>query len=76
MLQPIALLAVAAVLAGCQALPSIEPVQPWEKSTLALETMKAGGPLPALGSVDQHVYTSKEGVKGGTGIGGGGCGCN
>lgn len=73
MFKPIALLMAAGLLAGCQA---IQDVQPWEKSTLALETMKAGGPVPVLGSVDQHVYTSKEAVKGGTGIGGGGCGCN
>ncbi len=55
---------------GCQ------HVQPWEKSTLAKETMRASGPMPELGRIDQHVYTSKEAVKGGTGIGGGGCGCN
>ncbi|OGB28982.1 MAG: hypothetical protein A3F78_00520 [Burkholderiales bacterium RIFCSPLOWO2_12_FULL_61_40] len=73
MFKPIALLMAAGLLAGCQA---IQEVQPWEKSTLAQETMKASGPIPALGSVDQHVYTSKEAVKGGTGIGGGGCGCN
>lgn len=64
------LLAAGLLFAGCQS------VQPWEKSTLAKETMKAGGPVPALGGIDQHVYTSKEAVKGGTGIGGGGCGCN
>lgn len=58
------------VLSGCQA------VQPWQKSTLAQETMKAGGSVPALGKIDGHVYYSKESVRGGTGVGGGGCGCN
>lgn len=70
MRKAIVLLLAGLLLAACQS------VQPWEKSTLARETMKAGGPLPALGGIDQHVYTSKEAVRGGTGIGGGGCGCN
>lgn len=56
--------------AGCQ------QVHPWEKATLARDTLRPGGPLPEIGKIDQHVYTSKEAVKGGTGIGGGGCGCN
>lgn len=60
----------ALLLQGC------ESVQPWQKATLANATMRAGGPVPELGKIDQHVYTSKEAVKGGTGIGGGGCGCN
>jgi len=51
-------------------------VQPWEKSTLAKSTMKVGGPVPGLATIDQHVYFSKEAVHGGTGVGGGGCGCN
>jgi len=51
-------------------------VQPWQKGTLAQKTMQAGGPVPELGKIDQHVYYSKEAVTGGTGVGGGGCGCN
>lgn len=51
-------------------------VQPWEKGTLAKKTLQAGGPVPELGKIDQHVYYSKEAVVGGTGVGGGGCGCN
>lgn len=70
MRKAIVLLLAGLLLAACQS------VQPWEKSTLARETMKAAGPVPALGGIDQHVYTSKEAVRGGTGIGGGGCGCN
>mgnify|MGYP000853843230 CR=1 FL=1 len=58
------------ILSGCQ------QVQPWQKSALARETMRPGGPVTELSKIDQHVYTSKEAVKGGTGIGGGGCGCN
>ena len=51
-------------------------VQPWEKGVLAEETMKPGGPVPLLSRIDGHVYYSKEAVRGGTGVGGGGCGCN
>ncbi|MDW5415630.1 DUF4266 domain-containing protein [Iodobacter sp. CM08] len=60
----------AAMLSACTT------VQPWEKARLAKETMKPGGPVPALAKIDSHVYTSKEAIKGGTGVGGGGCGCN
>jgi Domain of unknown function (DUF4266) len=47
-----------------------------EKNTLALETMQSEGPLPGLARTDGHVYFSKEAARGGTGVGGGGCGCN
>jgi Domain of unknown function (DUF4266) len=66
-------IAAVAVLSGCA---NIKPVEPWEKSTLAKETMKPGGTVPALGKIDGHVYYSKEAVRGGSGVGGGGCGCN
>jgi hypothetical protein len=59
-------------LGGC----STTPVQPWEKNTLAQDTMKPAGPVSALVKIDGHVYFSKEAVHGGTGVGGGGCGCN
>jgi Domain of unknown function (DUF4266) len=61
-----------AALTGCQT----QPVQPWEKGTLGQDTMKPAGPVPALSRIDGHVYYSKEAVRGGTGVGGGGCGCN
>jgi hypothetical protein len=56
--------------AGCAA------VQPWEKNLLAQETMQSAGPVPGLVKIDNHVYFSKEAVRGGSGVGGGGCGCN
>jgi hypothetical protein len=59
------------MLGGC-----ISPVQPWEKSTLAESAMKPAGTVPALVRIDGHIYYSKEAVRGGTGVGGGGCGCN
>lgn len=55
---------------------AIEPVKPWEKGTLADETMKFGGPNPMIKKFDEHIYTSKESTKGGGGVSGGGCGCN
>jgi len=58
-------------LAGC-----IQDVKSWEKGKLAKETMKkeAGNDLRA--AFKEHVYFSKEATKGGTGVSGGGCGCN
>ncbi len=61
-----------ATLAGCA---SYAPPQPWEKGTLAKPEMQIGAdPLGA--KLDDHVYASKEAVTGGSGVGGGGCGCN
>ena len=55
---------------------SIVPVKSWQKATLAGETMRFGGPNPMIKKFDEHIYTSKEGSKGGGGVSGGGCGCN
>jgi hypothetical protein len=55
---------------------SIVPVKPWQKGTLASETMRFGGPNSMIKKFDEHIYTSKEGSKGGGGVSGGGCGCN
>jgi hypothetical protein len=33
-------------------------------------------PYPIDTFVDEHIYFSKENSSGGSGIGGGGCGCN
>ena len=55
---------------------SVEPVKPWQKGTLADETMRFGGPNPMIKKFDEHIYTSKESTKGGGGVSGGGCGCN
>lgn len=54
---------------------TIEPVKPWQKGILAKPHMDlAGDPIDQY--VDDHIYFSKEGSTGGTGVGGGGCGCN
>lgn len=55
---------------------SIEPVRPWQKATLARDTMKPAGPIPGAEKFILKIYTSKEGSRGGTGVAGGGCGCN
>ncbi len=50
-------------------------VQPWEKETLARREMTfEGDPLDTKNT--EHIYSSKEAASGGSGVGGGGCGCN
>lgn len=60
------------VLAGCSALPS---VQPWQKGNLAKRDMAFDTDVLDARFMD-HTYFSKEGASGGAGVGGGGCGCN
>ena len=67
-----ALAACAATTAGCSA---IKPVQVWEKGALAKpEMLIESDPLEAR--YNEHIYASKEAASGGSGVGGGGCGCN
>lgn len=51
------------------------PVQPWEKGTLARPEMSLEGDKLET-KFAEHIYTSREGASGGSGVGGGGCGCN
>lgn len=52
-----------------------EKVQPWQKGIFAKKEMSLEGDrIDAY--VDEHIYFSKEASTGGTGVGGGGCGCN
>ena len=60
------------LMSGC----ATKDVQPWEKERLAKKTMKANGGNTLLGKYEQHIYFSKEASKGGSGVAGGGCGCN
>ena len=54
---------------------STQAVQPWEKGFLAKPEMTFEG--DALDkNFTEHTYFSKEGASGGSGVGGGGCGCN
>ncbi len=60
-----------AVLSGCSMLGA----DPWARGTLARDDMTfPGDPLNAL--LDDHIYFSKEAASGGSGVSGGGCGCN
>ena len=67
----LAVLGAALALAGC----TLAPVQPWEKGMLAKPAMTFGGAAPEA-RFDEHIYTSREAASGGSGVGGGGCGCN
>ncbi len=60
------------VLSACG---SLQTVQPWEKGKLARQDMRFDRDNLDARFVD-HTYFSKEASSGGTGVGGGGCGCN
>jgi Domain of unknown function (DUF4266) len=63
---------IAATSSGCA---SFGQVEAFEKGDLAREEMTFGGnPLEA--KFHEHIYASKENATGGSGVGGGGCGCN
>lgn len=57
---------------GCA---SLERVQPWERETLANPIMQLD-PDPLETSLDEHILSTREGSAGGSGVAGGGCGCN
>lgn len=65
-------LALAVLHAGCAGLPA---VRPWEKGVLAKPEMSFDADRLDAAFVE-HVYSSKEAASGGSGVGGGGCGCN
>ena len=50
-------------------------VEPWQRGHLAKQKMQLE-PYPVDAFLDEHIYFSKEASKGGSGVGGGGCGCN
>ncbi len=64
---------VAFLLMGCS---MIEEVKPWEKENLAKPIMQFEGLHPEVTKFESHVYFSKEASRGGSGVAGGGCGCN
>lgn len=72
-IAPFALLAAAAMLAGCAA---PQPwVKPYERERLADPVMKfSRAALPDKHR--EHVFVVREGSRGATGTQGGGCGCN
>ena len=68
-LLPAGLALTALVLTGCQ------NVKPWQRGTLADVTMRPDRD-PIGRTFNEHVWFSREAATGGTGVGGGGCGCN
>ena len=66
------------VLSGCGTVRNItikEDVKPWEKDVLAGQAMHF--PQDNMQAfADDHIFFSKEASTGGSGVGGGGCGCN
>ncbi len=62
----------ALLLGGCS---SFNPPQAWEKGALAMPAMTMNKD-PLEKRFDEHISTSKEAASGGSGVGGGGCGCN
>ena len=68
-------LTLTASLSGCALIQPMQPVQPWEKGYLSKPEMTfETDKLDA--AFTEHTYFSKEASSGGTGVGGGGCGCN
>jgi hypothetical protein len=70
-LHALLLLSVLSLMAGC----ATTPVQPWERGSLARWDMR-WDPDPLQAAADDHAHFSKEGMSGGIGAAGGGCGCN
>jgi hypothetical protein len=60
---------------GLQGCANIGKVEAFEKGYLAKEQMTFKGDLLEA-KFHEHIYGSKENASGGSGVGGGGCGCN
>jgi hypothetical protein len=72
-LKQIVLLTALAVAVG--SLTGCDTVKPWQRKTLADYTMR--GDRDPLGKAQaEHIWFSREEASGGSGVGGGGCGCN
>jgi hypothetical protein len=64
--------AVTSLMSGCS---GITPVNAWEKADLAKPEMTFESDVLDAKFMD-HIYFSREAATGGSGVGGGGCGCN
>ena len=66
------------IVSGCGTVRNItvkEDVKPWQKEILAQKSMQF--PQDGMQSyADDHIFFCKEASTGGSGVGGGGCGCN
>lgn len=67
------LLASLPALAACST--NLKPPAPWERGDLARPAMRMDGDALER-RFNEHIYASKENASGGSGVGGGGCGCN
>jgi Domain of unknown function (DUF4266) len=65
-------IAVTSLMSGCS---NITPVSAWEKADLAKPEMTFESDILDAKFTD-HIYFSREAATGGSGVGGGGCGCN
>lgn len=63
------------VLGGLSMTTACVNVKPWERGSLADDTMRPDRD-PLSTTLNEHVWFSREGSFGGRGVGGGGCGCN
>lgn len=63
---------IAELLTGCG---SIKQVSAWEKADLARPEMTFESDVLDA-KFTEHTYFSREAASGGSGVGGGGCGCN
>jgi hypothetical protein len=66
--------ALAVFICGCST-PAAVRVRPWQRATLADDTMNPDRD-PLGSAMIEHVYFSREAASGGRGVGGSGCGCN
>ena len=77
-MQKISIILISLLMSACSTLKNMnvsEDVKPWEKDILAQQAMQF--PQDKMFSFsDGHIFFSKEASTGGTGVGGGGCGCN
>lgn len=64
-----------AAVAGLAFATGCTHVNPWERGTLADYTMRTDRE-PLARSFSEHMWFSREAASGGSGVGGGGCGCN
>ncbi len=71
-MKPIFLLIAALSLPACST--SLVRVQSYERGNLAKPVMTDGDSLHT--AMTEHAYFSREASFGGSGVGGGGCGCN
>ena len=74
-LHRLALLGLVLSCTACSNMQLVQTVQPWEKGKLAKKEMTFDHDK-LESKFAEHTYSSKESSFGGSGVGGGGCGCN